>query len=87
MLEGGRVVEVAAPIDRIPIFVRAGSVIPLADPEVETLATDLANGNYRTLDSSLRWRVLPPRLVRHIRALSTMTAQSRRLIRMLRQSS
>jgi len=31
-LEGGRTVEAEAPIDRLPIFVRAGSVIPLQAP-------------------------------------------------------
>ena len=32
--EGGREIEAAAPLDRIPLFVRAGSIIPLG-PEIE----------------------------------------------------
>jgi alpha-D-xyloside xylohydrolase len=33
-MEGGRAAEVSAPLDRIPLFVRAGSILPLG-PEVE----------------------------------------------------
>ena len=32
--EGGRAIEAAAPIDRLPLFVRAGSILPLG-PEME----------------------------------------------------
>lgn len=59
ILEGGRRVEVPAPLERIPILVRAGSVIPFVDERIETLAQDLAAGKYRTLDNSLTWRVFP----------------------------
>jgi hypothetical protein len=31
----------------------------MVDADIETLAADLANGKYRTLDNSLRWRVFP----------------------------
>jgi len=37
-LAGGRIVEVDAPLDRIPIFVRAGACLPILPPEVDTLA-------------------------------------------------
>ena len=37
-VEGGRSVTVQAPIGQIPMFVRAGAVIPLLPPEVQTLA-------------------------------------------------
>jgi alpha-glucosidase (family GH31 glycosyl hydrolase) len=37
-LTGGRVIEVDAPLDRIPLFVRAGACLPLLPPEVDTLA-------------------------------------------------
>ena len=57
VIEGGREVEVRAPLNQIPILVRAGSVIPLIDPETATLASDLAGGKYRTLDNHLIWRV------------------------------
>jgi alpha-D-xyloside xylohydrolase len=59
IVEGGRHVEVSAPLEHIPILVRAGSVIPLIDPETETLAQDLAAGKYHTLGDSLTWRVFP----------------------------
>ncbi|HOZ47912.1 MAG TPA: glycoside hydrolase family 31 protein [Candidatus Hydrogenedentes bacterium] len=38
LLEGGRVVTVDAPIEVIPVFVRWGAVIPVADPRVDTWA-------------------------------------------------
>ncbi len=33
-LKGGREIEAEAPLDRIPLFVRAGSIVPLG-PEIE----------------------------------------------------
>lgn len=65
ILEGGRQVEVPAPLERIPILVRAGSVVPFISPETETLARDLAgtvawnNPGYHTLDNNLTWRIFP----------------------------
>jgi alpha-glucosidase (family GH31 glycosyl hydrolase) len=59
LLDGGRQVEVPAPLERIPILIRAGSVIPLISPETQTLASDLAGEKYRTLDNNLTWRVIP----------------------------
>src|SRR5208282_2792063 len=32
-LEGGRVIDAAAPLDRLPLFVRAGSIVPLGTDE------------------------------------------------------
>jgi alpha-D-xyloside xylohydrolase len=32
-LEGGRVIDAAAPLDRLPLFVRAGSIVPLGPDE------------------------------------------------------
>ncbi|HEX6115546.1 MAG TPA: TIM-barrel domain-containing protein [Solirubrobacterales bacterium] len=37
-LKGRRVVEVPAPLDELPLFARAGAVVPLLPPEVDTLA-------------------------------------------------
>ncbi len=37
-IHGGREITVNAPIDEIPVFVRLGAVIPLADPTVDTWA-------------------------------------------------
>ncbi len=59
ILEGEHQVEVSAPLDQIPIFYRAGSLIPLISPDTETLARDLAGDKYKTLDNSLTWRIIP----------------------------
>jgi len=39
-VEGGREVTSAAPLDTIPLFQRAGTLVPLLDPRVETLVAD-----------------------------------------------
>jgi alpha-glucosidase len=39
-LEGGQVHHIRAPLDTVPIFVRAGSVIPLAEPVASTALQD-----------------------------------------------
>ncbi len=57
ILEGGRQVTVPAPLGHIPILVRSGGIIPLINPDTETLADDLAGANYRTLTSDLTWRI------------------------------
>jgi len=59
ILEGGRQVTVPAPLDRIPILVRSGSILPFISPDTETLAQDLAGDKYRTLTNDLTWRVFP----------------------------
>ena len=56
-LQGGREVTVAAPLQQIPVFVRAGSILPWISPDTETLAADLAHGHYRTLTGDMIWRV------------------------------
>jgi sulfoquinovosidase len=38
VLDGGRTVEVAAPNDQIPMFVRAGAIVPLLPSDVQTLS-------------------------------------------------
>ena len=43
VLAGGRVITVEAPLDRIPLFVRAGACLPLLPPNVDTLA-DVGTG-------------------------------------------
>jgi hypothetical protein len=35
---GGEVIEVPAPLDTLPLFLRAGAIVPMLDPEVVTLA-------------------------------------------------
>ncbi|MCG3172327.1 MAG: hypothetical protein GMKNLPBB_00477 [Myxococcota bacterium] len=37
VLQGGKTVSRPAPVDVIPVFVRAGAIIPLADPAIDTL--------------------------------------------------
>lgn len=58
-LEGGQQVTVEAPLDRIPILVRAGSIVPLISEETETLASDLAGAKYRTWNGDVILRVFP----------------------------
>ena len=62
ILDGGKQVTVAAPLQQIPIFVRAGSILPLLNPDTQTLAQDLAagkyrTGTYRTQTGDLTWRL------------------------------
>jgi alpha-glucosidase (family GH31 glycosyl hydrolase) len=38
VLRGRRTVEVVAPLSRLPLFVRAGAVLPMLPPEIDTLA-------------------------------------------------
>jgi alpha-glucosidase (family GH31 glycosyl hydrolase) len=38
VLRGGRTVRLPAPLDELPLLVRAGAVLPLLPPEVDTLA-------------------------------------------------
>jgi alpha-glucosidase (family GH31 glycosyl hydrolase) len=59
ILEGDREVTVPAPLEQIPILVKAGSVVPFTRSDLDTLATDLAGTLYQTLDNSLVWRIFP----------------------------
>jgi alpha-glucosidase (family GH31 glycosyl hydrolase) len=40
VLDGNRVLHVDAPLDRIPLFVRAGTCLPMLPGDVDTLITD-----------------------------------------------
>jgi len=55
--EGGRWLTVPAPLNRIPVFARAGTVIPLHLRPGGTLGDDV--GNALTPDSGVSWRVFP----------------------------
>jgi alpha-glucosidase (family GH31 glycosyl hydrolase) len=44
VLRGGRTVRLPAPLDELPLLVRAGAVLPLLPPEVDTLADYGAGG-------------------------------------------
>jgi alpha-glucosidase (family GH31 glycosyl hydrolase) len=39
-IEGGRTITVDAPLDRIPVFVKAGACLPMLPADVDTLVTD-----------------------------------------------
>ncbi|ESO82638.1 hypothetical protein LOTGIDRAFT_155652 [Lottia gigantea] len=39
IIPGGRLLNVAAPLDTTPLFIQAGSILPLLDPSVQTLHT------------------------------------------------
>jgi hypothetical protein len=39
-LSGGRLVTVPAPLDELPLLVRAGAILPLLPPQVDTLADE-----------------------------------------------
>ena len=56
-MEGGGEVTVPAPLEQIPLFAKAGTVIPFTRSDLDTLATDLAGRKYRTLDNALIWRI------------------------------
>ena len=58
-IKGGQQVTVPAPLEHIPILVRAGSIIPFISPDTETLATELAGNKYFSLSSDITWRVFP----------------------------
>jgi len=54
VLDGARFVTVPAPLDELPLFVRAGAVLPLLPPDVDTLADygDSTSGLVRLADRS-----------------------------------
>ena len=58
-MKGGQQVTVDAPLDTIPIVVRAGTIVPMMSEETETLASDLAGTKYRTWDGDVILRVFP----------------------------
>lgn len=51
VLQGERKATVPAPLEEIPILVRAGSILPFIDPGTQTLA--------RIVPADLTWRVFP----------------------------
>ena len=58
--EGGQYVKVETPIDRIPIFVKAGAIIPVAESlccmRMKEITITLRMGRMRRPDSSGRMR-------------------------------
>jgi hypothetical protein len=76
-VEGGRVVEREAPLDLIPVYVRQGAIIPLADPEVQTLWPSEAEGvvsyGERRVQTLL---VFPGEAAREVRFYNGLSVQS-----------
>ena len=58
--EGGVAINAAAPLDRIPLYVRAGSIIPVG-PEIEWAAREAGRSDRATSISRRRWRIHPLR--------------------------
>jgi alpha-D-xyloside xylohydrolase len=58
MLAGGGDVTLPAPLDELPLLVRAGAVIPLLDPSVETLTDYGAGAAVRLRDREDQLRLL-----------------------------
>jgi len=59
IVQGGQEVTVPAPLQEIPLLVKAGAIVPFIDPDTQTLAVGLAGSKYRTLGTGLTWRVFP----------------------------
>jgi alpha-glucosidase (family GH31 glycosyl hydrolase) len=65
ILDGGKQVTATAPLQQIPIFVRAGSILPFLNPDTETLAQDLSAGKYRSQTGDLTWRLFGTSMPAH----------------------
>jgi alpha-glucosidase (family GH31 glycosyl hydrolase) len=61
LLRGGRSLTVAAPVDEIPLMARAGALLPMLPPNVDTLSPYAAEDNVGLEDArgSLRLLALP----------------------------
>ena len=57
-LDGGRDAELPAPLDELPLLVRAGAVLPLLRPDVDTLTDYGAGATVRLRDRADRLRLL-----------------------------
>jgi alpha-glucosidase (family GH31 glycosyl hydrolase) len=58
-VQGGRQVTVAAPVNQIPVFIRAGSILPLIPQDTETLAGMGEANPAQALTKDLIWRIYP----------------------------
>jgi len=58
ILRGGDDVSLPAPIDQLPLLVRAGAILPLLDPSVETLTAYGKGATVRLADRRDRLRLL-----------------------------
>ncbi len=56
--EGGQDVTLPAPLDELPLLVRAGTVLPLLDPSVQTLTAYGKGNTVRLADRKTRLRLL-----------------------------
>ena len=57
-IEGGKTVTVNSPADHIPVFVKAGTILPMYPDTLQTLAADLSgNGRWKTPGNQLILRI------------------------------
>ena len=76
LLDGGRAHNLPAPLDELPLLVRAGAVIPLLSPDVDTLAPYRGPGVVRLADRLDRLHLIAfPRG----RSTATMGARAERI--------
>ncbi|MGH9515386.1 MAG: glycoside hydrolase family 31 protein [Terriglobales bacterium] len=59
IIEGGRQVSVPAPLEQIPMLIKAGAIVPMISPETGTLAWEAVPGNHKKAADDLIWRVFP----------------------------
>ena len=62
MYDGGQTITVAAPLDKLPLFLRSGGIVPLLRPTIDTLAPTTAPervDSYATDPGALYPRIAP----------------------------
>mgnify|MGYP001130779167 FL=1 len=57
--QGGRTIQVSADIDYLPVFARAGAIIPLLDPSADTLLPVLDEPEIKVAGNNLRLQIYP----------------------------
>ncbi len=57
--QGGRTIQVKADIDYLPVFSRAGAIIPLLDPSPDTLLAVLDEPEIKVAGNDLRLQIYP----------------------------
>lgn len=58
-IQGGQTITVNSPFDHIPVFVKAGAVLPLYPDTIQTLAADLGGGKWEAPGKRLILRIFP----------------------------
>lgn len=71
MIEGGKTIELEAPLEQIPLLVKAGSILPMEEAQQLILhlyppvkitggAGDVGGNPYNTLAPNLKFKILTP---------------------------